>query len=131
LGIGGGARLGNGNGDFEWRGVFSDWIHWLIKGINDVVDEILFVSWWSFLFVAFERCVGTDFTVISFDDFERLRFESFVFFDEVFGGDVEYVRKSFWSFRFDRRKLSWNDDERIKLVFDALKRSIKGLISMR
>jgi len=27
LGIGGGARLGNGNGDFEWRGVFSDCIH--------------------------------------------------------------------------------------------------------
>jgi len=27
LGIGGGARLDNGKGDFEWRGVFSDCMH--------------------------------------------------------------------------------------------------------
>lgn len=79
-------------------------MHWLIKGIIDDVDE--------FLLLGFKHDVGD----ISLADFERLRLKSLVFI-----GDVEHVR----IFLFERRKLSWNDDERVKFVFEILRRSIK------
>ncbi len=108
--MGGGGRLGGDNVGLEWVGVFSGWIHWLMRGIIDGVEE--------FLLENFERdVVWIDFDVISLFDFERLRVRSLVFI-----GDVEHVR----IFLFDRRKLSWNEDERIKFVFDILKRSIKS-----
>ncbi len=89
-------------------GVFSGLIHWLIKGINDPVEDVLLLD--------FERCIGRDFEVISLFDFERLRFKLLGLL-----GDVEHVRIVL----FERRKLSWNEDERVKLAFELFRRSIE------
>jgi hypothetical protein len=90
-GSGGGDRFGG----FIWIGVLSDWMHWLINGISNDDEEVLF-------------------------DFERLKVVSVVFI-----GEVDLVREILSSilFVFEWRKEDWNDVERVNGVFDGLRRS--------
>lgn len=112
-GIGGGGRFGG----FIRIRVLSTCIHWLINGMIDDDDEILF---------GFERCADDVREEISFADLERLKGNPWVLFEEVSGGEVDLVRSAFFSalLALEWRKEEWNDDERINSVCDALRRSI-------
>ena len=102
-----------------------------MNGIIDEAPDGLLVAFESFLFITL-ACA--DFETISFVDFERLRWISCPPSAAVateWGGDVEYVRCSFCSALLERRKLAWNDDDRVKLIFDVVCRSSRFKTTMR
>ena len=109
-GSGGGGRLGG----FKRIGVRSVWMHWLMNGIIEEVDELLFdFARWT---------VGKERLAISLVDFERLRITSSWFVvDDVSNGEVDFVRNILLDFEW--RREDWNDVERVKDVFAEFNRS--------
>ena len=98
--------------------------------MNGKIDEVPDGLVESFVLVTF---VCAAFETISFVDLERFRLISCppAAVAAECGGDVEYVRCSFCSALFERRKLAWNDDDRVKLIFDVFCRSSRLKATMR
>lgn len=115
LGIGGGARRFGKLFGFTRSVVRSGWMHWLIKGMIDDVELLLFISDDCF------RWFGL--TTISRDDLERFKSSSSNFRWLMSGGEIEQVRFKLVSILLERRRLEWNEDERVKLCFVFLPRS--------